>query len=205
METRNNNTGLVVAVTILTMLVLGLIGFMVYDKVLRDDNNVNSGNNNVQQGENNNSNVNNGDNSFNENSKDSYKLVDATLAELQKIDSYKEPWNDNLLGSFGWTGGEIECVDNKTFQFIGDRSNTITLNNKVVSWTGTATDESWAIALAMDNGEVYVCDFDCLKNADSEKDMELLLIDKTILNIGDFDYELFVKTTSGIKKIVYSK
>lgn len=50
METKNN-TGLVVAVTILAMLVLGLVGFIVYDKVLREDGAVNGENNNVEQGE----------------------------------------------------------------------------------------------------------------------------------------------------------
>lgn len=204
METKNN-TGLIVVVTLLTVTVLGLIGFIVYDKVLREDNAVNGGNNNIQQGENNNSNTNNGDNSSNENSKYSYKLVDATSAELLKIDANKDLWDDNLLGSFGWTGGEIELINNRTFKVFIDKSNIITLNSNIVSWTGTSTDESWAVALVMDNGEVYMCDTTCLKNAKSEKDMKLLLVDETVLNIKDVDYELFVKTTNGIKKIVYAK
>ena len=38
MEERKNNTGLVVAVTILIMLVLGLVGFIIYNKILSDNN-----------------------------------------------------------------------------------------------------------------------------------------------------------------------
>ena len=44
MERERNNTGLVVAVTVLTMLVLGLAGFIVYDKVI--NNNTKEPNNN---------------------------------------------------------------------------------------------------------------------------------------------------------------
>ena len=46
MEREKNNTGLVVTITVLIMLVLGLVGFIVYDKVLNQENSTNVGNNN---------------------------------------------------------------------------------------------------------------------------------------------------------------
>lgn len=44
MEERKNNTGLIILITVLVMLVLGLVGFIVYDKVInKDDNELSNG------------------------------------------------------------------------------------------------------------------------------------------------------------------
>ena len=52
MEERKNNTGLVVLVTVLVMLVLGMGGFIVYDKVINKTNEPSTGENNkVDNGE----------------------------------------------------------------------------------------------------------------------------------------------------------
>lgn len=52
MEERNNNTGLVVLITVLVMVVLGLVGFIVYDKVINKTNEPSTGENNkVDNGE----------------------------------------------------------------------------------------------------------------------------------------------------------
>jgi len=52
MEKERNNTGLIVAVTVLTMLVLGLVGFIVYDKVINKTDEPNTEENNNSNGEN---------------------------------------------------------------------------------------------------------------------------------------------------------
>ncbi len=48
-ERKNNNTGLIVLVTVLVMLVLGLVGFIVYDKILKDANEPNVEENNNEE------------------------------------------------------------------------------------------------------------------------------------------------------------
>lgn len=52
MEERNNNTGLVVLITVLVMLVLGLVGFIVYDKVIDKENEPNTEENNNESSNN---------------------------------------------------------------------------------------------------------------------------------------------------------
>lgn len=59
MEERKNNTGLVVLVTVLVMLVLGLGGFIVYDKVINNTNEPNSGENNDVENNDSNENIDN--------------------------------------------------------------------------------------------------------------------------------------------------
>ena len=79
MEERNNNTGLVVLVTVLVMLVLVLAGFIVYDKVINKTNEPNTEENNKE----------------NNDSNDNITYTDYDLDDAKKlVDKYYYNWGD---------------------------------------------------------------------------------------------------------------
>lgn len=179
-------------ITILATLVVCLGGYLVYDKFISNNNS-----------------------STTTSKKYSYELVPASSDEIQKINLYQEPWRvvmDNE--DFGMTGATGRFVNNKTLQLSGINSlNTINFSNSVINYTvfikgdlcNTLNCQSMNEIFLLDNGAIYFCDTDCNFKAKSEEDMQLLLIDESIQGVMCTDENVFVKTTSGIKKIVYSE
>ena len=217
METKNN-TGLVVAVTILAMLVLGLLGFIVYDKVIKDSNEPNIEENNKENDKEQNSNSNNHDSQSSTSERYSYKLVSASSEEIEKIDNVSFVWESGINNQvFGMTGFSGSFSDNKTLELetISD-SNTIKFSSSVLSYEDISdsnlcnslnckADYGMHIVFLLNNGKLYFCSMDCLLDAESEDDMLLLLTDKSVQSTAYVDGDVFVKTDDGIKKIVYAK
>lgn len=96
MEERKNNTGLVVLITVLVMLVLGMGAFIIYDKVINKTNELNSEENNKVDNNNinDNSNVNSNDKIIELNKNE----IDAQLLDLIDIipNLLKEAYNYTL-------------------------------------------------------------------------------------------------------------
>lgn len=180
-------------ITILATLVVCLGGYLVYDKFISNNNS-----------------------STTTSKKYSYELVPASSDEIQKINLYQEPWRvvmDNE--EFGMTGATGRFINNKTLQLSSINSlNTINFSNSVISYVFLVSgdlcntlkncDRINEIFL-LDNGAIYFCNDNCNLNAKTEEDMQLLLIDESIEGMMRTNENVFVKTTSGIKKIVYSE
>ena len=234
MERERNNTGLIVVVTLLVVAVLGLIGFIVYDKVIKDSNEPNteentganqdvtngSANDQIGNTQNNNkesnnkeenSSSNNNNNSTNV-SKDVYELIDITDADRTAINKHPYLLDTEFKGAEYYFGDKIGTAIISLTGIEYEYNRNISLNNKVISANMIYSDLKiykdlgYGIILAVESGEIYFCDIQCLQNGNSEQDMKLMLNDKSVKTIfsltNDSNNKLFVNTANGIKEMI---
>lgn len=144
MEERNNNTGLIVLITVLIMLVLGLVGFIVYDKVINKTNEPNTGENNKVEN--------------NEENKDSNENIDKEAEEDKQTNvAYKVGDRVTLIDSSVWHVIEDSATDNDFVTLLSsnnvNENYTITTSN-AANYISTTFKNSLIKKLQASNNDI---------------------------------------------------
>jgi hypothetical protein len=157
-----NNKGLVIITIILGVLVLGLGVYITYDKILKEEPNVENDNNS-----NTNDTINKENTSTEQNTKKS------TLLDKTKIEKYK-----NGDGSYGTQKSFVETNYNTHLSLIGevkvcyqsDCHKITNLNNVVdmLKWTVAGAGEAQKVLFLLDNGDLYSYAYEDYNNKNFE-------------------------------------
>ena len=203
MEEKKNNKGLIWLIVILIILVLGLVGYIVYDKVLKDDKTISNNDETITT-------ISTTINKINEekNNVENYD-VNKDIDPLSKELLSKLTTSDNIFGLFY---NKISIEDTNNINFIKFNIRQYILDNKIdykkhINECGTVIEKNNAYVISKNIINKYIQEkYDTINKYDFNLGQEIHFGESTyFLTSDDNDYMIGCKAQSGSDGKIFSK